>query len=481
MNQPAQRATPIQTTSSTDPPIGKHWGEFPPLERQAELSRIQQEWVQEHDHGNRPGPFADFALTGADVFWLAVLMVGAGDIAIWEKKFVDPLEKSFFDLRDLHLEKANLEGAQLHGTYLRRAQLQEAKLGGAQLQEADLEGAQLEGANLFKAQLKGANLERANFKGANLGWAQLEGANLRKAQLKETYLRGARLEGADLQEAQLEEADLQGAQLEGANLRAARMSGVDLREAFLDAKTQLATAFLTSTIQVADVVWNGVPLTRLEWVLVPRLGDEVVARQNWTRLPLTHRSRPKTTTEWRDGYQAAARAYRQLAIALREQGISDGADRFTYRALIMQRKALWWLIRTLIHQSLSTSGLVLPLRLRLWAILGIIQFIGVYLFSLFLAVLTGYGFRMSRILVAYGLLILTFGGAYWGLDRHAHDPLNFGQALIVSITAFHGRVFSYNPFTLSDPQIVVTAIEAICGLVIEGLFVAMLVQRFFNR
>lgn len=61
------------------------------------------------------------------------------------------------------------------------------------------------------------------------------------------------------------------------------------------------------------------------------------------------------------------------------------ADRFAYRALIMQRKALWWQLR---RRKVSK--------------------LGAWCFSLFLAVLTGYGFRLWRIIVSYGLLILAF-------------------------------------------------------------------------
>jgi hypothetical protein len=219
-----------------------------------------------------------------------------------------------------------------------------------------------------------------------------------------------------------------------------------------DVNTQLNAPLLDAQIRVADVVWNSVPLTRVNWEQVPSLGDEAQAHQS------TNGSEKKDRATRLGDYQAAERAYRQLAIALRGQGITDPADRFGFRAQIMQRKALWWQIRS-----------------------GKLSKLGSWLFSWFLFALTGYGYRLWRIIVTYAFLILAFAGGYWAIDRQARQPLNFGQALIVSITAFHGRVFSYNPFTLSDPQIVVTAIEAICGLVIEGLFVAMLVQRFFSR
>lgn len=59
-----------------------------------------------------------------------------------------------------------------------------------------------------------------------------------------------------------------------------------------------------------------------------------------------------------------------------------------------------------------------------------------------------------------------------------HLPLQV--AFLESITAFHGRVFS-GLFAPNTPQIWVTAFEAIAGLVIEGVFIAMLTQRFFGK
>jgi hypothetical protein len=89
---------------------------------------------------------------------------------------------------------------------------------------------------------------------------------------------------------------------------------------------------------------------------------------------------------------------------------------------------------------------------------------------------------MWRIIVAYLALILTFAAAYWSVGVDHPRDISFWTAIIVSVTAFHGRVFT-NPFTpnIPDAQVVITAIEAVVGLIIEGVFIAMLTQRFFNR
>lgn len=378
-----------------EPPLGERWGEFPTKERQEALEKQLQVWSKAGEYKGRAGPFVGFILTGADVFWLAVIEAGEGDATAGRKILTS---SAVVDLPNLHLEGANLSGAHL--------------------QRAALVGAHLAGTRLVMAQLNDAALV------------------------------GADLEGADLW----------GAQLIGAALTYCDLRAVDIRRARMDLHTRLISPRLDTRLLAADVLWSDVPLIHVDWEQVPCLGDEEQAHQSEVKDQITSERRPKTFDEWLQGYRAAARAYRQLAVALRSQGITETADRFTYRALIMQRKALWWQLR---NRKLNK--------------------LGAYLFSLFLAVLTGYGFRLWRMIVAYVLLILAFAGAYWGLDVHRRpQPFSFWQAIILSVTAFHGRVFS-NPFNLSDPQIVVTALEAICGLVIEGVFIAMLTQRFFNR
>jgi hypothetical protein len=66
------------------------------------------------------------------------------------------------------------------------------------------------------------------------------------------------------------------------------------------------------------------------------------------------------------------------------------------------------------------------------------------------------------------------------LAVHAPPHLAWTQALIVSVTAFHGRVFS-SSFLPGSPQSTVAAFEAVTGLIFEGVFIAMLTQRFFGR
>ncbi len=88
---------------------------------------------------------------------------------------------------------------------------------------------------------------------------------------------------------------------------------------------------------------------------------------------------------------------------------------------------------------------------------------------------------MWRILAAYLFIVLLCAVAYFVLGLYYEPHLSFLEAVLTSITAFHGRVFS-EPFLRPDePQLWVTAFEAVTGLVIEDVFIAMLTQRFFGK
>jgi hypothetical protein len=124
-------------------------------------------------------------------------------------------------------------------TDLRRANLREMHLEGA-----DLCWARLEAATLFGAQLEGANLAPTDLRRAILTGAQLQGANLAGAQLQGANLAGAQLQGADLGGTQLQGANLAGAQLQGAIADAETIwpSGFNWRAAGVQALVEDQTA-----------------------------------------------------------------------------------------------------------------------------------------------------------------------------------------------------------------------------------------------
>lgn len=166
-----------------------------------------------------------------------------------------------------------------------------------------------------------------------------------------------------MQEAYLQDADLHAAQLEGANLKKARLAGANLELAFFDRGTNLSGISLEGNghehVSLADVHWGDANLAVVDWKSLSMLGDEYQSRQKERNGKL--KDRLTRLTE----YEAALRANRQLAIVLQAQGINEQAARFAYRAQQLQRKVF---------------------RLE--------REFGRWLFSLLLALLSGYGYRI---------------------------------------------------------------------------------------
>ncbi len=223
--------------------------------------------------------------------------------------------------------------------------------------------------------MQGALLTGVQLAGAHLDGAQLAGASLTSAQLQGTILPWAQLQGADLH----------GAQLEGADLSSAQLAGAELTEASLDKATRLNGATLTGVL-LDQVILDNTNLTVVEWDHVPVLGDELRADEAREQLggePSDAKGTRKTRQQRAEEYAAAVRAYRLLAVALQNTGLGEVAARYSYRAQIMQRKRRW-------HER------------RLSAYLG----------SAFLALFAGYGYRLGRVFVAYGLTVALFAALY---------------------------------------------------------------------
>ncbi len=434
--QNGKRAPALQRPANDDPETWKaYWkAQGQPWRSEPEIDTVRQAFLTERrsitpDIKQGIYPFKDIKLSRADVEWLLATHENGRGPVLWEeeKDKSEYVRRTGLDLRGAVVEDATdlsalpltrLRGGLFPGEW--EASTEEQRVHALLcLKRVKLSYAHLEGAILEDARLESAHLIETHLEGADLGYAHLE--------------------GADLLWAHLEEADLEGAHLEGASLRGASLASVDLTG------TTLANATGVG-LSLVDIKWGDINLAVVAWEHVRELGDEQVARQEKDR-----QGKIKDQQKRLDEHKDAARANRQLAIVLRDQGLNEEADHFAYRAQVLQRVVLR----------------------------GQKQY-GRLLFSVFLAALTGYGYRLWRILIAYGFIVSLCALAYYvfGLFYPPHLPLL--QAFLESITAFHGRVFS-ELFTSNTPQIWVTAFEAIAGLVIEGVFIAMLTQRFFGK
>ena len=368
----------------------------------------------------------------------------------------------------IHFEGANLAGARLEGAMLPGAHLEGARLREEALAQSDLSFAHLEGARLNGVRAEGARLLGACLEGAVLAEARLEGAVLSSARLAGAELFAAHLEGARLNEARLcgtrrDEATL--ARLRALDsAAAATLPGADLAGIFFDSTTALDEAALGDeqygAVSVADARWGGANLAVVDWTPVRMLGDERTARE-----PCDANGKPKDAGARLAELRTAVRASRQLAVALRDQGLNEQADLFAYRAQVLQRSVLW-------HEALRRPATGERHAWRKRALRG-----GQYVFSLFLDGLAGYGYRPGRSLVAYIVSLVIFSLAYLLIQ----PPLGWVGAVALSINSFHGRGFFPGTTTPADPVTVLAAVEAIVGLVIEISFIATFTQRFFGR
>ena len=304
-----------------------------------------------------------------------------------------------------------------------------------------MSGAHLENADFTKANLEKAFLYTAHLEKATFSYANLKGAQFGKCNLKDTFLWAAHLEKADLNDAHLE----------GAVMKYAYLSGANLQGAFFDNLTLLNGSIFSDEVKgavaLADVHWEDVNIAVVNWSKISILGDEVETKKRTSRW-----GNIKSPIVRFDEYQTAVRAYRQLSVVLRNQGLNEDAARFTYRAQLRQRKVFKY------QQKRSQ-----------------------YLFSLFLDLLSGYGYKPARCFIAYLIVILSFATVYFIIGHTIGPVLSPLGSVVFSMTSFHGRGFFPGGIGLDDPLTVVAALEAFIGLLIEVTFIATLTQRLFGK
>jgi hypothetical protein len=211
-------------------------------------------------------------------------------------------------------------------------------------------------------------------------------------------------------------------------------------------------------LRLADVNWGDTHLAANEWSSVRMLRDEYEAREK--RRNSLKKDRDTRLKE----FARAARANRQLATILQSQGLNEDAARFAYRAQVLQKRVFWF--------QMLLKGAKPGQRA---------QALGVWLFSWFLFLLAGYGYRLWRSFLAYALVIIGFTMAYYLLGATFKLPLSLVNALGLSMTSFHGRGFFPGVTQLNDTLTILASIEAFVGLILEATFIATLTQRFFGK
>lgn len=407
--------------------LGMPWRTEPEIspQRQSELGRRRDTITP--DVQQSIYPFKSVRLGRADVEWLLATHASGG--------VVGPVDWS--DERQRQREGLDLRGADLSNLYLDGLPLARLRSGisarewrASNEEQREAAAIHLESTSINNAHLEGALLRRAHLERTSLKGTRLEEADLHRASLRHAYL----------PQAYLMEADLLGAHLEAAYLAEANLAGADIREAFCDTSTDFAEAILGDarhgSVSLADARWGDMNLAVVDWSSIRTLGDERRADAD------------KGLAQQR----TAVRANQQLATTLRAQGLSDEADRFAYRAQALQRRVLR--------------------QRRSW-----LRYLG----SILLDWVSGYGYKPLRSFLAYILIICAFAGLYLLNAQFAAPHLTWDEALVLSVSSFHGRGFFSSGISLSDTLARLAACEAIIGLLIEITFIATFTQRFFAR
>ena len=374
-----------------------------------------------------------------------------------KRRTIEPnIEKGIYPFKDVKLNRADVEWLlATHGNG--QGPVDWSNQGLLEREGLDLRGADLQGVNLRRLPLTA-------MVGA-LDWDAWLSATVEQRETATTHLERANLSFAHLERAilrgtHLEKADLYRTHLEGAYLYTAHLEGAILKRVIFDSNTQLGKSILSNeefgTAVLDDVGWNNVNLTEVNWELIKGLSHQEPRKNR----------RDKTTSDTEgffNEYHRVIRTDLQLAHVLQEQGLNEVSSYFAYRAKVLQRRLIWLYAFQKKLNLLQMTGKLVS-----------------YLFSLFLDILAGYGYRPGRSFLWYLIIIFGFAMSYYTLG---HLPL-IPDAFVYSLTSFHGRGFFpgfANKSSLHEPLIMFAALEAVIGLFIEISFIATFTQRYLGK
>jgi uncharacterized protein YjbI with pentapeptide repeats len=258
-----------------------------------------------------------------------------------ERRAISPnIKKGVYPLTDVKLDRADVEWLlATHESGGMRGPVDwedvaQRKRVGLDLRGADLQGVDLSNLPLARLQggLTGNDYDLATPEQNAAAALHMSGTSLRYARLEAAVLTNGHLEGVNLYAAHLEGADLYRAHLEAD-------SPADLRLAVFDYATTLHFVTLSNGRRIgprlSGVHWDSVNLSLVDWSKVRRLDDEHRARTGTAGGPTD-----ETLYLPLNAYLHAVQANRQLATVMRNQGISEDASRFEYRAQVLQRQVL---------------------------------------------------------------------------------------------------------------------------------------------
>ena len=337
--------------------------------------------------------------------------------------------------------------------------------GGVDLRGSNLSWLDLSYLDLSLASCDDSFMPQADFTGSNLLMAAFIKSTLSGSTFAQCLAWGADFRHAHAHSVHFKTANLTNANFVGANLTGSNFAGANLSEARFDSRSVLTEVSLGDGVDefvwLHNVQWGGANLSVVDWTGLTMTGEEYEARN----------TKDDTAP---DAYVRAIRTTRQLSMALRTQGLSEEADYFAYRSHVLRRISL--------HRA--------RLSARTSRVRGMgreVRRASSWLVSWFLWLVVGYGYRPVRALCVYFAVLVGFVILYLNVGQTPGDHLSWVGAAVLSVSSFHGRGFfpglavRNNYLALSDPRIVLAAVEAMIGLFVEISFIAAFTQRFLGR
>ena len=429
-----------------------------------------------------------------------------------EEEGKEPDDAKLRELKENEISRVFLRKAKLSFK-----ELQNAFLLGANLQGADLRGANLQGAALAHADLQRVDLRNTDFQGADLSYANLQGANLRRAKLQGTALWDANLQGADLRDANLQGADLSGANLEGTNLFGMRVdAGIRLDEvnltyanlylSYLDETKTLRNAEFKSEKEINEIVADFLKKENKELAVldvrrikidnsevVARLFEEGLVRYVWEgeRIVFFDRKRRRVVKNPENAKSKIVEISELNDLIERE-----GLEKYLYEGSIEELyEASYEVYNNLYYFYIQNGRLEEALRMhyrrcevrrKLLREQGWINCLRSWIYDFFiLKLLTGYGVKISRPLIASAIIISIFAFLFWltnGIVKNVNGKMvapDFVDYIYHSVITFTSLGYSNIQPNLAVghfPQFLAAA-ESILGALMMALLIFTITYR----
>jgi len=443
------------------------------------------------------------------------------------------------DLSHAKLQEADLSSAKLQGADLSLAKLQGADLSHAKLQGASLFDAKLQGADLSLAKLQGADLSHANLQEASLFDAKLQGAELPFAKLQEANLQFTELQGAVLFQAKLQGADLSHANLEGANLIGVRADSetrldeailryANLYHSYLDETKTLRNARFDSEKEINEIVADFIKkknknlvvldVKRIEWdnsevvaklleeglvryVSVGERGERTVLvffdrkRRRVVRIPGNAENKIFQRLRKRGGNSEGESNYVEIS-ELNDLIEREGLEKYLYKGSVKELYgASYEVYNNLYYFYIQNGRLEEALRMhyrrcevrrKLLREQGWINCLRSWIYDFFiLKLLTGYGVKISRPLIASLIIIPIFAFLFWltnGIVKNvngkmvAPDSCDYVYHSVITFTSLGYSNIQPNLAAGHVPQLLAAA-ESILGALMMALLIFTITYR----